>query len=134
MYKRISMIVFKEESAKIVGAIFEVHKRLGVGLLEKVYQEALAIEFEYSGIPFEREKRYDVYYRDQKLNAQYIADFVCYDKIIVELKAVSELTDVHKAQVRNYLTITGFELGILCNFNELYMEPVRVLNSNLMHF
>jgi GxxExxY protein len=125
-------IILKEESAKIVGAIFEVHKRLGVGLLEKVYQEALAIELKHRNIPFERERRFEVYYRDQKLDAQYIADFVCYGKIIVELKAVSELTDVHKAQVRNYLTITGYELGILCNFNELYMEPVRILNSNLL--
>lgn len=79
------MIVYKEESAKIVGAIFEVHKQLGIGLLEKVYQEALAIEFNYRNIPFERERRFDVYYRNQKLNAQYIADFVCYNKIIVEL-------------------------------------------------
>ena len=126
-------IVYKEESSKIVGAIFEVHKRLGVGLLEKVYQEALSIELKHRGIPFEREKRFDVYYRDQNLDSQYIADFVCYGKIIVELKAVSELTDVHKAQVRNYLTITGYELGILCNFNELYMEPVRILNSNLIY-
>ena len=121
------MIVHKAESSKIVGAIFEVHKRLGVGLSEKVYQEALAIELEYQNIPFEREKRFDVFYRKHKLEAQYIADFVCYDKIIVELKAVSELTDVHKAQVRNYLSITNYELGILCNFNELYMEPVRIL-------
>ena len=83
-------------------------------------------------IPFEREKRYDVYYRNQKLNTNYIADFVCYDKIIVELKAVSELTEAHKAQIRNYLTITGYELGILCNFNELYMQPVRILNTNLL--
>ena len=90
-------ILYKEESAKIVGAIFEVHKRLGVGLLEKVYQEALAIELKHRNIPFEREKRFDVYYRDEKLDA-----------------------------------ITNYELGILCNFNELYMEPVRVLNSNLM--
>lgn len=126
------MIIFKEESAKIVGAVFEVHKQLGVGLLEKVYQEALEIELKCRNIPFEREKRFDVFYRGQKLNAQYISDFVCYDKIIVEVKAVKELTDVHKAQVRNYLSITGYELGILCNFNELYMEPVRVLNSNLM--
>lgn len=125
-------IVYKEESAKIVGAIFEVHKRLGVGLYEKIYQEALAIEFAFRQIPFEREKRFDVYYRGQKLDSQYMADFVCYDKIIVELKAVSELLDVHKAQVRNYLMITGYELGILCNFNELYMEPVRVLNSNIL--
>jgi GxxExxY protein len=126
-----SNIIFKEESRKVVGAIFEVHKRLGVGLLERVYQEALAIELQYRGIPFERERRYDVYYREQRLDSQYIADFVCYDKIIVELKAVSELSDVHKAQVRNYLTITGYRLGLLINFNELYMEPVRILNSNV---
>ena len=61
----------------------------------------------------------------------YIADFVCYGKIIVELKAVSELSDVHKAQVRNYLSITRYKLGILVNFNEQYIEPVRVLNSNV---
>ena len=101
-------------------------------MLEKVYQEALAIELKHRNIPYERERRFDVYFRDQRLDAQYIADFVCYDKIIVELKAVSERLDVHKAQVRNYLTITGYELGILCNFNEIYMEPVRVLNANLM--
>ena len=125
------MIIYQEESSQIIGAIFEVHKRLGVGLLEKVYQEALEIELKCRNIPFEREKRFDVYYRDQKLDAQYIADFVCYDKIIVELKAVSKLTDTHKAQVRNYLTITGYKLGLLINFNELFMEPVRVLNSNV---
>ncbi len=114
----------------ITGAIFEVHKRLGVGLLEKVYQEALAIELEFRNIPFEREKRFDIFYRDQKLITHYVADFVCYDKIIVELKSVSELTDLYKAQVRNYLSITNYELGILCNFNELYMKPIRILNNN----
>lgn len=126
-------IIYKEESSQIVGAIFEVHRRLGVGLLEKVYQEALAIEFEYRKIPFEREKSFNVYYRGQKLVTNYIADFVCYDKIIVELKAVSQLTDTHKAQARNYLSITNYELAILCNFNELYMNPIRILNSNLMY-
>ena len=125
-----SYILYKEESAMITGAIFEVHKRLGVGLLEKVYQEAVAIEFEFRNIPFEREKRFDIFYRDQKLITHYYADFVCYDKIIVELKSVSELTDLYKAQVRNYLTITNYELGILCNFNELYMKPIRILNNN----
>lgn len=128
------MIVYKEESAKIIGAVFEVHKQLGIGLLEKVYQEALAIEFKYRNIPFERERRYDVYYRDQKLNVQYIADFVCYDKIIVELKAISEITDANKAQVRNYLTITGYKLGLLVNFNEMYIEPIRILNSNIKDY
>ena len=126
------MIIYKDEAYRINGALYEVHKQLGVGLHEKVYQEALAIEFRLRDIPFEREKRFDVYYKDLKLNAQYIADFVCYDKIILELKAVSELTDVHKAQVRNYLTISNYQLGILCNFDELYMEPVRILNSNMM--
>ena len=124
------MIIYKEESSKIVGAIFEVHKHLGVGLLEKVYQEALAIELEKRNIPFEREKIYDVYYKGQKLDSHYIADFVCYDKIILELKAVNQLTDIHKAQVLNYLSITHYKLGILCNFNELFMEPVRIINSN----
>ena len=93
------MIVYKEESSKIIGAIFEVHKRLGVGLLEKVYQEALAIELKHRNIPFEREKRFDVYYRDEKLDAQYIADFVCYDKIIVELKAVESILPIHEVQL-----------------------------------
>ncbi len=128
------MIVYKEESAKIVGAIFEVHKQLGIGLLEKVYQEALAIEFNYRNIPFERERRFDVYYRNQKLNAQYIADFVCYNKIIVELKAASDITDANLAQVRNYLTITGYKLGLLVNFNEMYIEPIRILNSNIKDY
>ena len=123
--------VYFEESAKIIGALFEVHKTLGVGLLERVYQEALAIELEYRKIPFVREKHYDVFYRNQKLEGFYQADFVCYDKIIVELKAVSELTDNHKAQVRNYLSIAHLKLGILCNFNEPYMHPVRILNSNI---
>ena len=123
--------VYPYESKQIIGAVFEVHKRLGVGLMEKVYQEALTKELSYRNIPFEREKRYDVYYRGEKLSAYYIADFVCYNKIILELKAVSELIDVHKAQVRNYLSITGHKLGILVNFNELYMNPIRVLNSNI---
>jgi GxxExxY protein len=124
-------LVYPNESHKIVGSIFEVHKRLGIGLLERVYQEALEKELKVQKIPFEREKRYELYYRGEKMDASYIADFVCYDKIIVELKAVSELTDAHKAQVRNYLGITGYKLGILVNFNEEYITPVRILNSNV---
>ena len=122
-------IVYSSESRKIVGAIFEVHKRLGVGLMERVYQEAFEKELIYQKIPFEREKCFEVYYRGESLDAFYMADFVCYDKIIVELKSVSELNDVHKAQVRNYLGITGLKLGILVNFNELYIDPIRILNS-----
>lgn len=124
-------LVYPQESYKIFGAIYEVHKRLGIGLLERAYQEAFEKELKFQGIPYEREKRYDLYYRDEKMETFYIADFVCYGKIIVELKAVSELTDVHKAQVRNYLSITRYKLGILVNFNEQYIEPVRILNSNV---
>ena len=123
-------IVYSSESRKIFGAIFEVHKRLGVGLMERVYQEAFEKELIYQKIPFEREKCFEIFYRGEKLDAYYVADFVCYDKIIVELKAVSELSDNHFAQVRNYLGITGYKLGILVNFNETFVEPVRILNSS----
>ena len=122
-------IVYPKESYKINGAIYEVHKRLGIGLLEKVYQEAFEKELKFQNIPFEREKHYDLFYRGEKLDACYVADFVCFDKIIVELKAVSELTNAHKAQVRNYLGITGYKLGLLVNFNQEYVTPIRVLNS-----
>ena len=124
-------ILYKEESFNIVGAAMEVHRIIGCGFTEPIYQEALEEEFKLRGIPYQREKTIYVTYKGKVLSRDFRPDFICYDKIIVELKAVSELTDTHKAQVRNYLTITNYELGILCNFNELYMEPVRVLNSNL---
>ncbi|MBR4136283.1 MAG: GxxExxY protein [Bacteroidales bacterium] len=124
-------LIYQNESAAINKAVFEVHKRLGVGLQEVLYQEALALEFEYQGIPFEREKRFNVYYRGQRLHNSYYADFLCYNKIIVELKSVSVLIDQHKAQLRNYLGIAGMRLGLLYNFNDLYMRPVRVLNANM---
>ena len=130
----IAMLVFENESAAINNAVYEVHKRLGVGLQESLYQEALAIELDYQCIPFEREKRYHVYYRGQRLDHYYFADFVCFDKIILEVKAVSQLTDQHKAQVRNYIGIAEKRLGMLYNFNEKFMTPVRILNSNLRDF
>lgn len=122
--------LYKEESSIINGAVFEVHKRLGVGMLEKVYQDALEVEFKLRNILFEREKRFAVNYKGVTLDSYYIADFFCFDKIIVELKSVTELLDIHKAQVRNYLSLTGAELGLLYNFNDLYITPVRILNPN----
>ena len=124
------LFLYRYESSQINGAVYEVHKRMGVGLAEKVYQEALALEFGLRNIPFEREKTYRLQYKGVQLEAYYIADFVCYDKIIVELKSVSELLDIHKAQVRNYLALTGMELGLLYNFNDLYIQPTRILNPN----
>ena len=94
----------------------EVYNQLGHGFLEPVYQEALEKEFLLRGIPFEREKLLTISYKGEKLKQTYKADFVCYGKIIVELKAVSELTDAHRSQVYNYLHATGFQLGIILNF------------------
>ena len=94
----------------------QVYNTLGSGFLESVYQEALAIEFTKRGIPFVKEKDLKIYYDGHELKQTYRADFVCYDSIIVELKAVSDLNDSHRSQVYNYLKATGFRLGLLYNF------------------
>ena len=120
-------LLYPEESYKINGAIFEVHKELDPGLLEKVYQEALEKELKLQGIPFEREKIFTVMYKGEELEQKYVSDFVCYDKIIVELKAVDEILPVHKAQVVNYLALTGYKLGILVNFNAEKITPERIV-------
>ena len=121
------MIIYKEESYKIVGAAFNVYNILGSGFLEAVYQEALEIEFQRQWIPFTREKDLKIHYNGIELKQTYKADFICYDKIIVELKAVNTLEDIHRTQVFNYLHATGYKLGLLLNFgcsNELEMERV----------
>lgn len=110
------MIVYAQESYKIVGAAFEVYNKMGHGFLEAVYQECLELEFKKRGIPYEREKDIKIYYDGHELKQSYRADFVCYDKIIVELKAVSALDDAHHAQIYNYLHTTNMKLGILLNF------------------
>ena len=94
----------------------QVYNTLGDGFLEAVYQEALAIELTKRGIPYEREKDLKIYYDGQELKQTYRADFVCYDNIIVEIKAVASLNDSHRSQVFNYLKATGFKLGLLFNF------------------
>ena len=109
-------LIYSRESYAINGAAMEVYNQLGPGFLEAVYQEALEREFLSRGIPFEREKLLTISYKGENLKQTYKADFVCYGKIIVELKAVSELTDAHRSQVYNYLHATGFHLGIILNF------------------
>ena len=122
------MIIYKEESYKIVGAAFNVYNKLGHGFLEAVYQEALELEFKKQGIPYEREKELKITYDGVGLKATYKADFVCYGKIIVELKAVTYLEDSHRAQVYNYLHATGFKLGLLMNFgNTDELEKERIV-------
>lgn len=111
-----SDIIFKEESYAIIGACFEVYREKGCGFLEPVYQECLAIELELRGIPFVAQRALVLTYKERTLRSMYIPDFVCYGQIIVEAKAVSALTDEHRAQVLNYLRATGLRLGLLVNF------------------
>ena len=110
------MLYHSNESYAINGAAMQVYNVLGHGFLESVYQEALAIEFTKRGIPYQREKELKIYYDGKELQQTYRADFVCYDDIIVEIKAVSELDGSHRSKVYNYLKATGFKLGLLINF------------------
>lgn len=109
-------LIYSNESYAIRGAVMKVYNTLGCGFLEAVYQEALAIELEKRNIPFEREKELSIFYEGHLLQKKYFADFVCFDKIIVELKAVKDLDDSHRSQIYNYLKATGFKLGLLINF------------------
>ncbi|MBM3289467.1 MAG: GxxExxY protein [Candidatus Hydrogenedentes bacterium] len=109
-------IVYKAESYRIMGACFEVYKEKGCGFLEAVYQECLEIEFELQSIPFRAKPQLPLEYKGRSLSQKYIPDFICDDKIVIELKAVSALTDEHRAQVHNYLKATGMKLGLLVNF------------------
>ena len=123
-------LIYPEESYKIKGCLMEVHKELGPGFLEQVYQEALEHEFKKAGIPYEREVHLRIRYKNIILKKEYIADFICYDKIIVELKTVSDIIEIHKCQVLNYLKATGYQLGIIGNFAKKSLETARVVNSN----
>lgn len=118
---------YKEESYAIRGAVFAVHKELGCGFLERVYQDALEYEFKERGIPYEREKEIHIKYKGKPLGEPYRADFVCYGKIIIELKALAALENVHRAQVVNYLKATGMKLGLLVNFGEEWANVERII-------
>ena len=110
------MIIFREESYAIVGACFEVYKEKGCGFLEPVYQECLELEFNLQKIPFIAHSPLPLAYKGVALSQRYVPDFVCLGKIIVEIKAASQLSDEHRAQVHNYLKATGHKLGLLVNF------------------
>lgn len=109
-------LILKDEVYLVVGAAIEVHRQLGPGFLEPVYQEALEIELKCRGIPFESQKPLSIRYKDSLLNKQYIADLLCYEQIIVELKALDRLSGKEQAQVLNYLKATGLRIGLLINF------------------
>ena len=109
-------ILFKDEVYDIQGAVFDVYRELGCGFLEPVYQECLEKELKFRGIPFEPQKELRLSYKGEVLNLSYKPDLVCYGVIIVELKAVKEIDDVHRAQVFNYLKASSLRLGLLVNF------------------
>ncbi len=124
-------IVFKEESYKIVGVCFEVYKEKGSGFLEAVYQECLAIEFAEQSIPFVEKPILRLDYKGRDLKHTYEPDFLCFDKIIVEIKAVKHLTDEHRARIINYLKATGTQLGLLVNFGHYpKIEQERFVNQS----
>ena len=112
-----SDILYERESFEINSCIYAVNRKLGTGFLESVYQEALEIELRRKNIPFLPQKELEIIYDGIPLSNKYIADFICYEKIIIELKAVKNINNQHKAQLMNYLAATGFKLGLLVNFN-----------------
>jgi len=109
-------MLYKEECYAIQGAVFSVYREMGCGFLEAVYQECLSIEFGLRGIPFTAQPEVRLMYKDRWLEKTYRPDFVCYGKIILEIKAVTVIAPEHRAQLLNYLKATQFELGLLANF------------------
>ena len=120
-------IIYRDLSYRVMQAIFEVHNTLGPGFVENVYEEALTYEMELRGIPFERQEAVTVCYKGRNIGNQRL-DFVVDDKIVLELKAASALTDVFKQQTLSYLKATGLKLGILVNFGVLRVEYKRIAN------
>lgn len=108
--------LYQQESYAIRGACFEVYKEMGPGFLEAVYQECLAKEFTRQNIPFNAQQQLSLQYKGEPLSQTYVPDFICYDKIIVEIKGTREISPEHKAQLLNYLKATGMKLGLLVNF------------------
>ena len=109
-------LLYEAETYQILGACFEVYKENGCGFVEPVYQECLEIEFGIQTLPFQPRVQLQLSYKGRVLKKRYIPDFICFEKIILEIKAVSELTDAHRAQVHNYLKSTGYRVGLLVNF------------------
>jgi GxxExxY protein len=130
--KKENTLLFKGESYKIVGGCFEVYKEKGNGFLEAVYQECLAIEFMEQSIPFIEKTRLKLDYKGRELKQTYEPDFLCFDEIIVEIKAVKQLEDEHRAQAINYPKATGKQLGLLVNFGHYpKLEHERFVNQTL---
>jgi|SRR5690554_5594161 len=120
-------LIYKEEAFRIIGCCMEVHKVLGKGFQEIVYKEALEYEFKRNNIPFEREKEFKIYYKDIVLSRCYYSDFVIFNKIILEAKAIECLTSSHLKQTLNYLAASNLRLGLLINFGEDSLKYKRIV-------
>jgi GxxExxY protein len=118
-----------QQTYQIIGAAIEVHKELGRGFLEPVYQEALELEFNDRGIPFEPQREMSIFYKGRKLKTHYRSDFVCYDDVVVELKALTRLADAEVAQVLNYLKVSRRERALLINFGSRSLQHERLVWS-----
>ena len=125
----IEEFLYKEESYKIIGVLFEVHKNLGKGFSEIVYKDAIEYEFKQNNIPYQREKEFTVNYKNTVLNHKFYADFVVYDKIILEIKTVDCFNNSHYNQCLNYLKVSQNKLAMLANFNLISLEYKRIINS-----
>lgn len=124
-----SQLLFEEETYKVIGACMTVHKNLGSGFLESVYQEALSKELGKAEVPYVAFKKLSVFYDGSALDKYFIADFVCYEKIIIEIKSVSFLNKSLESQVINYLKATNKEVGLLINFGEKSLKWKRFINT-----
>jgi len=118
-------LMYRTECYEIQGAVFEVYREMGAGFLEAVYQECLERELSMRGIPYTAQPKLALCYKGESLNQQYLPDLICYDKIIVELKAVKDIAPEHQAQILNYLKATGMRLGLLINFGS---SPKATIN------
>ena len=121
--------LYEEESYKIIGILFEVHKQLGKGFSEIVYKDAIEFEFKSLGIPFEREKEYSVNYKNTILKHKFYADFIVFDKIILEVKSSESFHNSHVSQCLNYLKVSDNKLAILANFNKTSVEHKRIIRT-----
>jgi GxxExxY protein len=122
-------LIFKDEVYQIVGAAMEVSNQLGCGFLEAVYQEALGIELDERRIPHVPQKQIKISYKGRLLNKEYIADFLCHDQIVVEIKAIKAITGIEEAQILNYLKATNLPLGLIVNFGAPHLEWKRYANT-----
>jgi GxxExxY protein len=116
------------ETYAVIGAAMEVHREMGCGFLECPYKDALEIELRARGIPFLREVELPIFYKGQRLPSFYVADFVCFSRLIVEVKAIKTITDIDRAQTINYLKATGFDRALLFNFGAMSLQQERMVN------